>query len=103
MASPHTLIFVDIPSDDTEACAAFYRDVFGCRVALRDPDNALLLTRDGFQIYLHATGRSLRPRPAPMGIQYLMWATDSFAEFKRVTARLRRHEPPGRRGAAQAR
>lgn len=71
----------------------FYRDVFGCRVALREPDNALLLTRDGFQIYLHATGRSLRPRPAPIGIQYLMWATDSFAEFKRVTTRLRGHDP----------
>ena len=32
MASPHTLIFVDIPSDDVEACAAFYRDVFGWEV-----------------------------------------------------------------------
>ena len=32
MASPHTLIFVDFPSDDVEACAAFYRDVFGWEV-----------------------------------------------------------------------
>jgi catechol 2,3-dioxygenase-like lactoylglutathione lyase family enzyme len=35
----------------------FYRDVFCCRVALREPDTALLLTPDGFQIYLHSTGR----------------------------------------------
>lgn len=71
----------------------FYREVFGCRIALRESDSALLLTRDGFQIYLHATGRPLRPRAAPIGIQYLMWATDSHAEFKRVTARLRRQDP----------
>ncbi|MDG5482005.1 VOC family protein [Mycolicibacterium gadium] len=70
----------------------FYRDVFGCRIAVREPDSALLLTRDGFQIYLHATGRFLRPRPTPIGIQYLMWATDSHAEFERVTARLRRQD-----------
>ena len=28
-ASPNTLIFVDLPSDDVEACARFYGDVFG--------------------------------------------------------------------------
>lgn len=32
MASPHTLIFVDFPSDDVEASATFYRDVFGWEV-----------------------------------------------------------------------
>jgi catechol 2,3-dioxygenase-like lactoylglutathione lyase family enzyme len=71
----------------------FYRDVFGCRVALREPDTALLLTRDGFQIYLHSTGPSRRPRPAPAGVQYLMWATDSQAELTRVATRLRSHDP----------
>ena len=29
---PNTLIFVDFPSDDIVACAAFYRDVFGWEV-----------------------------------------------------------------------
>ena len=29
---PNTLIFVDFPSDDTEACAKFYGDVFGWMV-----------------------------------------------------------------------
>jgi catechol 2,3-dioxygenase-like lactoylglutathione lyase family enzyme len=70
----------------------FYRDVFCCRVALREPDTALLLTPDGFQIYLHSTGPSRRPRLAPIGIQYLMWATDSQAELERVTTRLRAHD-----------
>jgi catechol 2,3-dioxygenase-like lactoylglutathione lyase family enzyme len=71
----------------------FYRDVFCCRVALREPDTALLLTPDGFQIYLHSTGPSRRPRPTPIGIQHLMWATDSQAELERVSTRLRAHDP----------
>jgi len=32
MSSPNTLIFVDFPSDDTNACAAFYEGVFGWTV-----------------------------------------------------------------------
>jgi hypothetical protein len=70
----------------------FYCDVFSCRVALREPDTALLLTPSGFQIYLHSTGSSRRPRMAPIGIQYLMWATDSQAELERITTRLRAHD-----------
>jgi catechol 2,3-dioxygenase-like lactoylglutathione lyase family enzyme len=70
----------------------FYRDVFGCRIALREPDAALLLARDGFQIYLQATGQARRTRPAPIGVQYLMWATDSLAELKRVATRLRGYD-----------
>jgi catechol 2,3-dioxygenase-like lactoylglutathione lyase family enzyme len=71
----------------------FYRDVFSCRVAVRQPDTALLLTPDGFQIYLHSAGPSRRPRLAPIGIQHLMWATDSQAELERITTRLRAHDP----------
>ena len=78
---------------DLDRSVNFYRDVFCCRVALREPDTALLLTPDGFQIYLHSTGPSRRPRLAPIGIQYLMWATDSQAELERVTTRLRAHDP----------
>src|SRR5262245_37478666 len=77
---------------DLDRSVNFYRDVFCCRVALREPDSALLLTPDGFQIYLHSSGLSRRPRLAPIGIQYLMWATDSQAELERVTTRLRAHD-----------
>jgi predicted enzyme related to lactoylglutathione lyase len=34
---PNTLIFVDFPSDDVEACAAFYGKVFGWTVEGRPP------------------------------------------------------------------
>src|SRR6478672_3405596 len=78
---------------DLDRSVSFYRDVFCCRVALREPDTALLLTPDGFQIYLHSAGPSRRPRLAPIGIEYLMWATDSQAELERVTSRLRAFYP----------
>jgi catechol 2,3-dioxygenase-like lactoylglutathione lyase family enzyme len=52
MASPHTLIFVDFPSDDVEACAAFYRDVFGWEVG-------------GTSRPASSTARSRRLLPAP--------------------------------------
>jgi catechol 2,3-dioxygenase-like lactoylglutathione lyase family enzyme len=71
----------------------FYCDVFCCRVVLREPETALLLTPGGFQIYLHSAGPSRRPRLAPIGVQFLMWATDSQAELERVAARLRVHDP----------
>jgi catechol 2,3-dioxygenase-like lactoylglutathione lyase family enzyme len=35
---------------DLDRSVRFYRDVFCCQVALREPDAALLLTPDGFQI-----------------------------------------------------
>ena len=73
----------------------FYRDVFCCRVALREPDTALLLTPDGFQIYLHSTGPARRPRLAPIGIQYLMWATDIQSDLQRIAGRLRAHDSSG--------
>ena len=79
---------------DLDRSVSFYRDVFCCRVALREPDTALLLTPDGFQIYLHSsTGPCRRPRLASIGVEYLMWATDSQAELERVTRRLRAHDP----------
>lgn len=66
----------------------FYCDVFSCRVALHEQDTALLLTPGGFQIYLHSKGPSRRPRVGGIGVQYLMWATDSQAELRRISQRL---------------
>jgi catechol 2,3-dioxygenase-like lactoylglutathione lyase family enzyme len=77
---------------DLDRSVNFYRDVFCCCVALREPDTVLLLTPDGFQIYLHSAGPSRRQRLAPIGIQHLMWATDSQAELERVSTRLRAYD-----------
>ena len=66
---------------DLDRSVRFYRDVFHCHVALREPDAALLLAPDGFQIYLNSKGQTRRHGVGPGGVQYLMWATDSEASW----------------------
>ncbi|WP_396928165.1 VOC family protein [Mycolicibacterium sp.] len=73
---------------DLARSVKFYCDVFGCRVALREQDSALLLTLGGFQIYLRSKGPSRRSRFAATGVQYLMWATDSPADLLQISQRL---------------
>lgn len=79
---PNTLIFVDFPSDDVEACAAFYRDVFGWEVEGRPtgvfhrgvPGGHFPL-EDGSDSpigNLHVgfgDVRNLRPHPDPAGVE----------------------------------
>lgn len=78
---------------DVDRTVDFYCDVFACRVALREPDAALLLAPDGFQIYVYAKDSARHPGVGAVGVEYLMWATDSEAEFGRITERLRVHDP----------
>ena len=78
---------------DLDRSVRFYCDVFSCQVALRERDAALLLTPDGFQIFLNSRGPFRRHGAGPGGVQYLMWATDSEAELARITQRLRVYDP----------
>lgn len=78
---------------DVDQSVAFYCDVLACNVALRETDAALLLTPDGFQIYLYSKEPSRRPGVGAIGVQHLMWTTDSQTELQRITERLRAHDP----------
>ena len=71
----------------------FYRDVFSCHLVIRDAYMALLLTPKGFQIYLHEVSE-FRSRGAVgvLGVQHLMWVTDSQSELQRITGRLRAYD-----------
>lgn len=66
----------------------FYCDVFSCRVALREPDMALLLAPNGFQLYLHARHSFHHRGAGSLGVQYLMWATENESDLLQVTQRL---------------
>jgi catechol-2,3-dioxygenase len=77
---------------DLDQSLNFYRDVFSCRVAVREADMALLLTPKGFQIYLHAQG-SFRPRAlGAMGVHHLLWSTDSRSDLQRIKERLQAYD-----------
>lgn len=78
---------------DVDQSVAFYCDVLACDVALRETDAALLLTPDGFQIYLYSKGPCRRTGVGTMGVQHLIWTTDSQIELQRITQRLRAHDP----------
>lgn len=78
---------------DLDRSMTFYSDVFSCRVTIHEPDMALLLAPNGFQLYLHSIRQPRRPSAGSIGIQYLMWATDSEAELEQITQRLRAHDP----------
>ncbi len=70
----------------------FYCDVFSCRVLIHESDMALLLTPNGFQLYLHADSRFRHRGAATTGVQYLMWATDSESHLEQITQRLRAYD-----------
>lgn len=78
---------------DLDRSVQFYRDVFSCTTCLRTPDSALLLTPDGFQIYMHAKS-AFRPVDAGVtGVLYIMWSTDTEDEFTQIAERMRVHDP----------
>ncbi|HEU0190778.1 MAG TPA: VOC family protein [Mycobacterium sp.] len=71
----------------------FYCDVFGFHVALREQDMALLVSPSGFQLYLNAIDPSRRHDRGTIGVEFLMWATDSRYELDTIVRRLRAHDP----------
>ena len=76
-----------IAVSDIDRSADFYRDVFACRVSVKGGQAALLLSPGGFQLYLVERGARAQHPLGGIGVQYLMWSTDSRAaldEFERA-------------------
>lgn len=76
---------------DLERSVRFYRDVFGCKVAVEELDAALLLAPAGFQIYLRARGAGAQHALGGLGVQYLTWTTDSEEGLRHFERVLRDH------------
>ncbi|WP_345447742.1 VOC family protein [Arthrobacter gyeryongensis] len=62
---------------ELDRSVTFYRDLFGCVVTLRSDDAALLLTPEGFQLYIIERGKRVQRHPGGLGHHLLMWATES--------------------------
>ncbi len=78
---------------DLDRSIRFYCDVFECRISIHEPDAALLLTPEGFQLYLRVSGTHSRRYIGDLGIVHLIWSTDSKAELDRIEHRLHAHYP----------
>jgi catechol 2,3-dioxygenase-like lactoylglutathione lyase family enzyme len=74
---------------DLQSSQRFYCDVFECRVALQEPDAALLLTPAGFQLYLRVSETSRRRKIGDLGVEQIVWSADSKTELDRIEHRLR--------------
>ncbi|WP_307630139.1 VOC family protein [Nocardia vaccinii] len=78
---------------DLERSVDFYRDVFRCNVAIHEPDAALLLTPDGFQLYLR-THEAINTRDInDVGVEQIIWSAGSEEELRQIEQRLRAHYP----------
>ena len=72
---------------ELERSVSFYQRLFNCTVPVRQGNGALLLTPDGFQLYLVAKGSHQEHPTGGIGEHHLMWSTDSpaaLAHFERV-------------------
>lgn len=93
--TPQARVHADIAScvilvSDLERSLAFYRDVFACDVALHEREMALLLTSNGFQVYLHVREQLGRHRHSEYPL--LIWATESETELQKIAERLRTYD-----------
>jgi catechol-2,3-dioxygenase len=67
----------------------FYTEVLGLNVADRSPTAALLSATDGPQLVLRAFGENATHPLGAVGVQYLVWMTDSQEDLDRRTELLR--------------
>jgi catechol 2,3-dioxygenase-like lactoylglutathione lyase family enzyme len=78
---------------DLNRSVDFYRDIFSCGVAVHTEDMALLLTPKGFQIYLHVKEPFLARGIGVLGVQHLVWSTDSESDLEQIKLRLQAYDP----------
>jgi hypothetical protein len=78
---------------DLDRSVNFYRDVFQCHLTIHEPDAALLLMPDGFQIYLRTHEASGSGGISDIGVEQIIWSASSEEELQRIEQRLRIHYP----------
>jgi len=91
MAHPVRVTSSVIFVSDLERSMEFYREVFACQVSIHDPEAALLLAPDGFQIYLIGQGSRAPHLAGGIGPQYLIWAVDDADDLQVLERTLRGH------------
>jgi catechol 2,3-dioxygenase-like lactoylglutathione lyase family enzyme len=68
---------------ELERSVGFYQELLGWDVTLRDDAVALLVSRDGFQLYLRSRPTNTQHPLGQVGIQYLMWTAPDEDELHR--------------------
>ncbi|BBY34429.1 glyoxalase [Mycolicibacter minnesotensis] len=71
----------------------FYCEVFHCDVAICEKDAALLLTPDGFEIYLRTHEAYRAGGITGVGVEQVIWSVGSQEELQQIEQRMRVHDP----------
>jgi hypothetical protein len=69
---------------------SFYRDLLAMDVRIRNHTAALLVSPDGFQLYLRSMGSGAQHPLGHVGIQYLVWTADGEDDLRRCERLLAR-------------
>jgi catechol-2,3-dioxygenase len=69
----------------------FYRELLGLQVTDTSSTAALLVSDDGLQLVLRATGQNAPHSLGSIGVQYLTWTTASKDDLDQRAEILRRH------------
>jgi catechol 2,3-dioxygenase-like lactoylglutathione lyase family enzyme len=74
---------------ELDRSVTFYRELLALDVAVRDNTAALLVSPDGFELYLRSMGPGAHHPLGNVGIQYLVWTADGEEDLCRCEQVLR--------------
>ncbi len=78
---------------ELERSVAFYQELLALKVTVQDGTAALLVSPDGFQLYLRGMDADAVHPLGNVGVQYLIWTADGADDLRRCEAVLRAHSP----------
>jgi Glyoxalase/Bleomycin resistance protein/Dioxygenase superfamily len=78
---------------DLGRSVTFYGELLAWRVTLADDTVALLVSPDGFELYLRSMGPRAQHPIGFVGIQYLMWTAEDEDDLRRCERILRAESP----------
>lgn len=61
---------------DLGSSVVFYQELLGLEVSVQSVDAALLVSPDGYQLYLRSMGKRAQHSSGTIGIQYLVWSAE---------------------------
>jgi catechol 2,3-dioxygenase-like lactoylglutathione lyase family enzyme len=78
---------------DLDRSVVFYQELLGLEPTTRDDEAALLVSPDGYQLYLRSMGNQAPHFNGTIGIQYLVWTAESEEDLQRCERVLKAQSP----------
>jgi catechol 2,3-dioxygenase-like lactoylglutathione lyase family enzyme len=69
--------------EDLELSVTFYRELLGMEVSIKSTSAALLVSADGFQLYLREMAQNAQHAVGSIGVQYVIWTAAGDEDLRR--------------------